>query len=331
MPTEKILNQEEIEALLRAARNRPLSEEESQRRPRRVSAFTFGQAGRISLQQVGSISLLHDTFARNVSQRLGAHLRVLFEVNLVSVEQLSYSEFLPRVAERAYVASLNLQPLEATAVFQLDLALAFPIIDLLLGGEGKSQPLNRDLTEIEEQILESIVAIISQEMETVWEPLVSLKFLFDQRQQQAQVIRLFPSNEKVLTLNFEIRMPEVRGSLGFAFPAAVSGVLLRKISEQWLTKKRHLAQHYIEQRRQRLLDCRFTTEMKLPETPVRGSDLLALEVGKTLVLQHRTSDPVVISVADKKMFAAYPVRTAKARGGLIQRRLAGAVAVKELP
>lgn len=328
---EKILNQEEIDALLRAARNQPASQDEEVKKPQRVVAYTYGQAGRITLQQVGSISLLHDTFARNLSQRLGAHLRVLFEVNLVSVEQLAYAEFLQRVSEQTYLASFNLQPLEATSIFQLDLALAFPLIDLLLGGEGKSQTFARDITEIEDHILESVVRIILQEMETIWEPLVGLKFLFDQRQQQAQVMRLFPSNEKVLSLSFEVRMPEVRGSLSFAFPAALSGVLLRKISEQWITRKRRLARDYVDQRRERLLDCSFHAEMKLPELPVRGSDLLALEVGRTLVLQHRTSDPVLVSVAGRRMFGAYPVRTTHARGALVEKKLPSSPeAVKEL-
>jgi len=43
-------------------------------------------------------------------------------------------------------------------VLQVDLAIAFPIIDLLLGGEGKGGDLGRPITEIEEQLLEASCA-----------------------------------------------------------------------------------------------------------------------------------------------------------------------------
>jgi flagellar motor switch protein FliM len=320
---DKILNQEEIDALLRSTRKaapKPGGRERSSQRA--AAPFVFGQTGGASPQQIGAITLLHDTFARNLTQRLSAYLRVVLEVNLVSVEQLPYSEFLQRIAERSYLTSINLQPTEATALSELDLAMSFPIIDLLLGGEGKGEPPNRDLTEIEDQIMQSVVKIIYQELQMVWENLVSVKFAFDQKQQQTQVVRLLPSNERILAISFEVRMPDVHGTMTFCFPAAVASALLRKISEQSLTRKRRVASDYIAQRQRRLEDCSFHLEMKLPEMLVPSEDLLRLEVGQTLILPHRVDQPVVVNVADQKMFTAYPVRAANARGGLIQKQLA---------
>ncbi len=315
---EKILNQEEIDALLRATQNRSMGAAEIERKSRRVSAFTFGQAGRITAQQVGSVSLLHDTFARSLSQRLGAFLRVSFEAALVSAEQLTYNEFLQRLSEVPYLATINLQPADATAVMDFDLNLAFPIIDLLLGGDGLPAPVTRDATEIEEDILESVMKIVCQELEAVWEPLVGIHFIFDERQPQAQVPRLIPPAEKVLTLSFEIKIPGTRGSLNMAFPASVASALLRKISEQWLTRKRRSSSEETAHRRQVLHGCRFPIEMTLGRTAVRGRDLLGLEPGQVLVLQHRVSEPALISVAGKKLFTAFPVACNNRRGGMIQ-------------
>ena len=96
--------------------------------------------------------MLNDLFARNLTHNLAAWLRTRFQVNLVSAEQIPFNEFLLRIPEISYVASVRLEPLGALSVLQLDLALAPPIIDLLLGGEGKEGPL-RELTDIEEAIL----------------------------------------------------------------------------------------------------------------------------------------------------------------------------------
>ena len=114
------------------------------------------------------------------------------------------------------MASVRLEPLGALSVLQLDLALAPPIIDLLLGGEGKDGPL-RELTDIEESILGSVVEIICRELTAAWQP-VGLSFNFERRQMQTQVARVISVNEKTLCLSFEIRMPHSSGLLNLAFP-----------------------------------------------------------------------------------------------------------------
>ncbi len=113
------------------------------------------------------------------------------------------------------------------SVLQLDLALAPPIIDLLLGGEGKEGPL-RELTDIEEAILGSVVEIICRELTAAWQS-VGLSFNFERRQMQTQVARIMSVNEKTLCLSFEIRMPQGSGLLNLAFPAVVANTILRRL------------------------------------------------------------------------------------------------------
>jgi len=129
------------------------------------------------------------------------YLRVVFEATLVSAENLPYQEYLQRCPEVSYLASFRLMPLASTAVLQLDLAVAFPIIDLMLGGEGKGNAPARQTTEIEEQVLESVVRIILRELQTSWQKL-SLEFVFDQRQRPDQLQRLMRPEEKILSLSF---------------------------------------------------------------------------------------------------------------------------------
>ena len=100
-------------------------------------------AGQISTEQLRAISMLNDLFARNLTHNLAAWLRSRFQVNLVSAEQIQFNEFLLRIPEISYVASVRLEPLGALSVLQLDLALAPPMIDLLLGGEGSDGPAAR--------------------------------------------------------------------------------------------------------------------------------------------------------------------------------------------
>ena len=148
---DKPLAQEEIDALFAAARTRGSSVKE-QPANAAFQPFTFSRVGQINREQMRAISLLNDNFARNLTHNLGAFLRCHFQVALASAEQLPYSEFIERIPEICYVASVRLEPLGAVCGLELDLALALPMIDLLLGGEGRAAAV-RELTDIEESIL----------------------------------------------------------------------------------------------------------------------------------------------------------------------------------
>src|ERR1700751_3188535 len=261
---EKMLKQDEIDALFQTVRTKLEDPPEAQENSSAVVRYNFGRAGQISNEQLRAISMLNDLFARNLTHNLAAWVRCRFQVNLVSAEQIPVSEFLMRIPEISYVSSVRLEPLGALSVLQLDLALAPPIIDLLLGGGGKEGPL-RELTDIEAAILGSVVEIICRELTTAWQS-VGLSFNFERRQMQTQVARIMSVNEKTLCLSFEIRMPHSSGLLNLAFPAVVANTILRRLTSDW-GRRRHQAPEIRTRMEESARRIRFGGALQLP--PVR--------------------------------------------------------------
>jgi flagellar motor switch protein FliM len=236
-----------------------------------------------------------------------AYLRIVFDVSLVSAEHLTYREFLDRVPEKTYLASIDLAPVDATAVLQLDLAIAFPIIDVMLGGEGKNSEITRDVTEIEEQVLEGVIRIMCRELQTSWQA-IALEFNFGSRQQILQNQRLMPPEEKNLCLSFEIKMSETRGTLNLAIPAVVSNALLRKISADFSYQR---PRSPIEARRQlqkKLLACIFPVELSMPDLQVPLRKLTELAPGDVIRFSKNVSSPALMMVEDVHLCVAAPVR-----------------------
>ncbi len=322
---EKILSQEEIDTLFKAAQGRmaekpgpgpaPAAPEPS------LTACNFRQSARISKEQLRSVSQLHELFARNLSHSLGAYLRLAFEVNLVSAEQLTYGEFLQRIPEVTYLVSMSLHPMEVSTAIEIDLSLAFPVIDVLLGGPGRAEAEVREITEIEEQILESVVKIIGRELETTWQPVLEAQFAFDKRLRQADITRLMPPTEKILCLSFEIRMPEARGMLNVALPAAVANALLRKLTQQASYRKQRGSTDSTTQLRRRLDHCTFPVQLVLEGRGVRISEVLTLNQGDVLNLECSLSVPAQLLVSGKPLFTARPVRTNLRRAAQVEERV----------
>ena len=311
---EKTLKQDEIDALFEAARSSAPDASRPEVRAK-VLPYNFSSAGQISNDQLRAISMLNDLFARNLTHNLAAWLRTRFQVNLVSAEQIQFNEFLLRIPEISYVASVRLEPLGALSVLQLDLALAPPVIDLLLGGEGKDGPL-RELTDIEEAILGSVVEIICRELTAAWQP-VGLSFNFERRQMQTQVARIMSVTEKTLCLSFEIRMPHSSGLLNLAFPAVVANTILRRLTGEWGSRRRHATESRarIEQSARKLT---FGASLQLPSVRIEARDLEDLAVGKLIRLELAANSGAELRAGGQLLFHAQPVRLGPHRGARVE-------------
>ena len=301
---EKSLQQDQMDALFEAARSlapvpaRPQAQD-------RVVPFNFSSSGQISNDQLRAISMLNDLFARNLTHNLAAWLRTRFQVNLASAEQIAFNEFLERIPEISYVCSVRLEPLGALSVLQLDLALAPPIIDLLLGGEGREGPL-RELTDIEDSILASVVEIICRELTAAWQP-VGLSFNFERRQMQTQVARIMSVNEKTLCLSFEIRMPHGSGLLNLALPAVVANTILRRLTSDWGRRCRHApeARARIEALARQI---HFGAVLQLPAVRLPARSIESLEPGQVLSLNLSGRVAGEWRVGGQLIASAYAVR-----------------------
>lgn len=308
---EKVLNQEEIDAMVRAARSGSSGGPAAMAQPH-VEPWDFRRAGQIGREQLQAITQLHEVFARNLTHSLGAYLRVVFAAALVSAEHLTFREFLQRIPETTYLASCRLDPMQAYAALQFDLKIAFPIIDLLLGGEGKSIAATREITEIEEQILDSVARIVCRELGTAWQAL-SLEACFEQHLDNSAAQRLMPPEEKILSLFFEVTMPEIRGGLNLAVPATVSNALLRKMSVDW---SHHRARNDGESRHrimQRLLDCPFQMCLGAEDLRVPVRSIGELGPGKQISFSRKASDAASVVIEGIEMFRALPARLGTVR------------------
>jgi len=278
----KELSQEEIDALFSAAQ--PGQKAEGAATKKNVEKCDLGKAKTLSAAQGLVLNTLHESFARRASDSLGTYLRTGCELNLVAAEQLRYSEFLGRVPEMSYLASLRMLPIDAGALLLMDMSLVFPIVDLALGGSGSDPTEPRNTTEIEDQIIEAAISLMARDLQNAWAPVVSFDIQFDQRQPLSQSHAMMLPNERILSLNFEIRLLDLRGAINIILPAVVANALLRKLAVQGSLGERMPSRNTRRKTRESLLDA---LETKLDPMVEPGLDvrLFVTELPRQ-VLQH---------------------------------------------
>ena len=272
-----------------------------------VEPWNVHQAGRIGREQLHSINQRHEIFARNLSHSLAAYLRAPVECKLVSAEHFTYREFLGGIPALSYLASFDVAPAGVLALLQMELPIAFSIIDLLLGGEGQGASPAREVTEIEAQILESIVRIIGRELQNIWQT-VGLQFTFGRRLPMSDAPRLMPVDEKNLCLSFELKIGEISGTLKLVVPAVASNALLRKIATDYGFARPKTGAETPARIQRKLQTCPFSVELCVPQLQIPARALVGLEPGMLLRFTRNISSPATLLVGDVRLCSAVPVR-----------------------
>ncbi len=158
-----ILSQGEIDALLSAFATGDsggageASAGDEDEKVRQVKVYDFNHPDRFSKDQIRTMHNLHEQFARLFSTSLSAFLRMIVEVKLVSVDQISYEEFIRSIPNPTSLNIINMDPLEGEALMELSPTLSFPAVDRLMGGQGQVFKKNRELSEIEMTIIEKVL------------------------------------------------------------------------------------------------------------------------------------------------------------------------------
>jgi flagellar motor switch protein FliM len=311
---EKVLNQEEIDAMVRAARGQ--KSEQRQARHLNIKPCTFRHSGQLSPEQVRATNGLHEPFARSLAQSLGAYLRVMFETTLVSVEQLAYGEFLERVPPVTYMVSFLVPELGASAALQIDHSLIYPLIDILLGGTGRCEVMPREVSEIEEQIAEGIAKIVCRELAIAWTPF-GAGLELEKRQSPAQMQRFLPPTEKTLCLSFEIKAADARGMLNLIFPRSISNTLLRKLWPEWSTGKSRSNDRSVRKLTEKMLDCPFPVTLGITGIRLPAQTVIELAPGQICNLGIPVRMGASLLIAGRKVLQAKPARVGKQRAAQI--------------
>lgn len=280
------LTQQEIDAVFQKIKGR------AEDPATKAAAFDFRRPDRIAKSQVRAIHLLHENFVRNLASSLSAYLRSYLTVNLISVEQLSYGEFLEGLPSPTCLVSLSLRPYDGNALIELNSTLIFPIIEIILGGKGRgSGNLKREMTEIEQNLLESLFRIILNDLREAWKGVTLIDFKIEAVATEPQMLQILAPNEAVVAVGIEIRIGENSGTLNLAIPSINIKMIGQKFDQQWSLRKTEPTEAE-QQRVLRLIrgsEAELDARLRGPTLCVR--ELLEMECGDLLRLDYRLDQP----------------------------------------
>ena len=305
----EILSQEEIDELLSALSTGEVAVEKAQHesRQRRVKKYDFRRPDKFSKEQLRTIQMVHDTFARLLSSSLSAFLRTIVEAEVVGVDQLTYDEFIRSLPNPSSTFVCNVKPLEGSVIISLDMPLSFSIIDRLLGGQGGASQV-RELTDIEQTVLARILKRLFLGFKEAWKNVVELDPTLERLEMNPQFVQVVPPGDMVVLNTLELRIDDARGMMNICLPYLSLEPVLSKLSAHYwfsgTSGSRKIEK--LEQLKSKLDKTVVPVSVIMGRATLNVRDVLALEVGDVIPLTSRKPGMVELEVGSRLKFLGYP-------------------------
>jgi len=307
----EVLSQDEIDQLLTAISSGEVESTEIQQATdqKKIKIYDFKRPDKFSKDQIRTVSIMHETFARLTTTSLSAQLRSLVHVHVASVDQLTYEEFIRSIPNPTTLAVINMDPLKGSAILEIDPAVTFSIIDRLFGGQGEGTKFSRDLTDIEQSVMENIIVRILGNMREAWSTVIDLRPRLGQIETNPQFAQIVPPTEMVVLVTLETKVGEVEGMMNFCIPYLTIEPIISKLSAQyWYSSvRRGTTTENLNILRERLSKIDVTITAEIGNIDLKVRDVLALRPGDVIRLYSvRVGDPMVLKIGNRKKFLCRP-------------------------
>lgn len=307
----KILSQDEIDALLTtvSAGDGAVEEEHGDdERLRSIIAYDFKHPNRVSKDQIRTLENMHDNFAGQYGSSLSAILRSIVDVDLVSVDQITFSEFIMSLMSPSCTFTFKAPPLEAVSLVDFNPTLTFSLIDRMFGGHGKILETERELTGIERGVIGRLAQKLLDDLEKAWEHIVPVELEKVGFETNPQFIQIVPPGETVVVASFQIKVFQSTGLLTLCYPYVAMEPIMNMLSAQnWIDATRSKAGKSDQEVNLTNLNLVGVDVMgQLAATQVKLSDFLNLKVGDTIPTDRHIRSPIGVYINRKKKFLANP-------------------------
>jgi len=308
--SDKVLSQDEISALLAAVGNDPeVSADAStpqtpSKKPGKAEAsdkegylFPLVKTAELGKEVESALMLIFDAFTHKGSATFSNTMRTQVAFKVDEVEQIFYGDFIDSLPEPSSIWYLEVRPQNQHVAVCLSPELVNHLVAVMLGGSTSPASKTRSvITELEQSIVESVVAIFCRELAGAWSRVSEIEFNIDGRETRPRLLRVYPANEVMVTLGMSMKIAGADGTLFWGIPNGLLKTLQDSVSQQRQIESREHLLKVVQQVKDLAVGFSTSVEARLNPTGVAVSELLHLKPGDVLTLEHLVSAPALVDV-----------------------------------
>lgn len=306
----EVLSQSEIDALLSALSSGELTPEElpKDEEKQKVKPYDFRRPQKFSKDHIRTLELIHDNYARIISNYLTAQVRNNVKVRIESVQQITYEEFIHSVSNPTILTVFKMPPLSGSILFETNPQFVFEIVDVLLGGNGMGKYKLREFTDIDKNIIKHVNNGLISNLKLAWEDVLEVQPEIEGIETNPALNQTLAPNEPVALITFSVDMGSSNTFINICIPyLSIEKVLDKLVVQYWFQENNeNLLKESKEKLRERLNFIDVNLSAILGDTSITVDEFLKLSVGDVIPLNVKSSEPVKLEIENEPYFYAKP-------------------------
>ena len=239
---------------------------------------------------------------------LSGYLRALVQIEVISVDQLTYNEFTNSMPNPSVLGIVEFAPLTGSIIVEMTPTISFAMIERILGGAGHAFERVRGFTEIELSLLEKIIGQIINFFKDPWKNVIELRPRLKKIETNPQFAQILSPNETVALITLNTKIGSIEGMIHICIPHLVIEPVIPKLSTKFwfsgITKEITGSDlKIIEKKIQSTL---LPIRVVLGDSEITVRDFLELGAGDVIQLNTSVNDDLKIYVGNLKKFSGKP-------------------------
>ncbi len=271
--------------------------------------YNFRRPDKFSKDNLKALRDIHREFSKAISLILSGYLRMRVEIEIVSVDQLTYEEFVRSMPSPTSVGVFEFEPLSGQILLGISFEVVSCIVNRMLGGVGTIDAQSRELTDIEKALAKKIINIIIKSLEDSWNAIIPVTGKFISLDDNYQSIQVATAGEIVALLTFEVQISGKHfGLFSICFPYPVLETVLGHLSTQHIFQTKGLVASNDERLKMisKINTSNVDVRVQFGQCNITLDDFLQLSEGDIIKLDNKVSDDLIVKVNGEKKFFARP-------------------------
>lgn len=273
-----------------------------------VKNFDFNRPNKFSKEQMMSLEIIHNSFARMLSNFMSAYLRSSIKIRVSAVEQLTYEDFVSSIPSPTLITVFSLEPLKRTAIFESNMQYVFPVMEMMFGGKGGGTDKVRALTEIEISVMRKFHAKVLDIFSMAWADIFEIKTNIESMETNPRFSQTITPKETVAVISLDAFIGKSNGLINICIPYIVlDPVISRLSSHYWLTETMgapdDLEAAYLERVISKI---KLDVSAVIGEADISAREFLQLQKGDVLHLNRTVKEDMDFYVDNLLKFKCKP-------------------------
>jgi flagellar motor switch protein FliM len=261
--------------------------------------YDFRRPTKLSREHVRVLQIAQEAFARQATTILTTFLRAGARLELVSIEQYSYDDYVATLPDPIFITTFTLEPLAGKGMLAYPLDIAMAIVDHMLGGSGAAEQPNRPMTAMEVSITRHLLDRLLDEFATAFGHITEIQPAMAGLEYNPQLAQAASGSDTVMVATFAMAVGSREGEATLVLPfssfaQSLNNAASPQLSESALRKR----QRATEALKERLNLVPVDVSVRFAPLTVSSADLLSLAVGDVLLLRHPRDSPLEVTTND---------------------------------